>query len=310
MNSLPIKIAFVDFAGNFISEECHLFKRLLPHFNIELSSEPDYLFFSIFGSTHLDPKFDKCVRILCLAENLRPDYTICDYSLSFDHSKDPRNLRLPYYVETCFYTQQSQGKSLIKPIDYDPRSIWSSKTRFCDFIYTSPYPQQRVELFHKLSKYKQVDSGGKFKNNLGFQVDKKLDFQSTCKFTIAFENSSHPGYVTEKLTDAMLANSIPIYWGNPLVSEEFNSRSFINCHEYPDLQSVIQRIIEIDQDNSLYLSILNEPWLHGNELNTYCQPNYLIPFFQQIFTDHRPRSHRPVVKVHSPGWDPKWNVMI
>ena len=33
------------------------------------------------------------------------------------------------------------------------------------------------------------------------------------KFNICFENSSTPGYVTEKIIQSMYVNSIPIYWG-------------------------------------------------------------------------------------------------
>lgn len=33
----------------------------------------------------------------------------------------------------------------------------------------------------------------------------------------------------------MLAGTIPIYWGNPDISREFNSASFINCHDFPTL---------------------------------------------------------------------------
>ena len=42
----------------------------------------------------------------------------------------------------------------------------------------------------------------------------KLKIISNHKFNIAFENSSYPGYVTEKITDAFIANTIPIYWGD------------------------------------------------------------------------------------------------
>ena len=38
--------------------------------------------------------------------------------------------------------------------------------------------------------------------------------------TIAFENSSFPGYTTEKIFEPMLEGSIPIYWGNPRVDED------------------------------------------------------------------------------------------
>ena len=38
------------------------------------------------------------------------------------------------------------------------------------------------------------------------------------------------GYVTEKLTNALLAESTPIYLGNRVVERYFNSSSFIACY--------------------------------------------------------------------------------
>ena len=69
----------------------------------------------------------------------------------------------------------------------------------------------------------------------------------------------HSGYTTEKLVHAMAAHTIPIYWGNPQVSEDFNPKSFINCHDYSSLEAVIERIIEVDQNESLYRHYLEEP---------------------------------------------------
>ena len=44
----------------------------------------------------------------------------------------------------------------------------------------------------------------------------KLKFQHRFRFTIAIENSESPGYATERLMDAFLEGTIPIYWGDPV----------------------------------------------------------------------------------------------
>lgn len=80
--------------------------------------------------------------------------------------------------------------------------------------------------------YKKVDSGGKYKNNIGKPVENKRDFQMTHKFVIAFENTSTRGYTTEKIIGAYAAGAVPIYWGDPDVAMTFNTKSFINCNEY------------------------------------------------------------------------------
>ncbi len=70
-------------------------------------------------------------------------------------------------------------------------------------------------MFRFLNKnYSRVNSGGKTFNNIGGPINDKIKIFSNHNFNIAFENSSYPGYVTEKITDAFIANTIPIYWGD------------------------------------------------------------------------------------------------
>jgi hypothetical protein len=308
---MPIKLAFVDFWPDFDAKNCRVIQEITPHFPVEFSDEPDYLFFSVFGTAHLNPRYDRCIKIIWLCENIRPDFSACDYALSFDYLDDHRNLRMPFYSDMRFYLEKELNRSLVKPSDYDPTHILTSKTRFCNFIYSNWWAKERIAFFDQLSKYKQVDSGGTVKNNLGFKVGDKRSFIGSYKFTIAFENASYPGYVTEKLIDPMLADSIPIYWGSPRVAEEFNPHSFINCHEHANWQSVIERIIRLDQDDSLYLECLREPWFHGNKPTPCCLPGYMIPFFRMVFADTKPRTKRPIVRIPElPGHDPEWKLTI
>jgi hypothetical protein len=88
------------------------------------------------------------------------------------------------------------------------------------------------ELFEALSKYKRVNSGGRWMNNVGGPVADKMTFDRRHKFSIACENSASPGYTTEKLVQAFAAKTIPIYWGDPLVSRVFNTKAFINVNDF------------------------------------------------------------------------------
>lgn len=87
----------------------------------------------------------------------------------------------------------------------------------------------------------------------------KINFLKNYKFTIAFENTKGNGYTTEKLTDAFMACSIPIYWGNPLVTREFNPKAFINCNDFDSFDSVIEYIKLLDNNDELYLEMLSQP---------------------------------------------------
>src|SRR5690606_34891130 len=109
------------------------------------------------------------------------------------------------------------------------RRILSEKEYFCNFIYSnSKANPARDRFFHQLNTYKEVTAPGTHLNNSNLFVGErfaadwmfsKLKFQSQCKFTIAFENTSSPGYTTEKILHAFISNTIPIYWGDPEVTK-------------------------------------------------------------------------------------------
>ncbi len=134
------------------------------------------------------------------------------------------------------------------------------KEGFCSFVYSNYLADtQRKDFFDKLSAYKKVNSGGLYLNNIGGRTDNKLGFEMKHKFSIAFENSTNEGYTTEKLPNALAAQTVPIYWGNPLVGKEFNTKRFINCHDFKDFDAVVERVKEIDSNDELYLSMINQP---------------------------------------------------
>jgi hypothetical protein len=76
------------------------------------------------------------------------------------------------------------------------------------------------------------------------------------KFVIAFENTVMNGYITEKLTNAFLAHSVPIYYGAPDVGHYFNKQSFIDCRDFENIESCAAHVQRVSKDDSLYLSYL------------------------------------------------------
>lgn len=271
-----IKVKFVDLP------KCDLrditLKILQDEFGeIEESEEPDFLFYSVFGYEHL--KYD-CVKICWLGENLQPDFNICDYAVGFSHMKfEDRYCRIPLYYFYLEDYEKARNKHLMAEKEI------LKKDKFCNFIYSNSLASpKREEFYDLLSEYKVVDSGGRFRNNIGGPVADKYEFQKNYKFSIAFENSSTSGYTTEKILQAFSAGTIPIYWGNPKVAKDFNDKAFINCHQYANFNEVIEVIKEIDQDENLFLQYLKEPigtdeQFPEDALKTYRE--FIIQIFSQ-----------------------------
>ena len=68
--------------------------------------------------------------------------------------------------------------------------------------------------------------------------DNKHDLLSRYKFTIAFENTAYPGYVTEKVIDAIVAASVPVYMGAPDIVEELPAEAFIDARAFSSPEAI------------------------------------------------------------------------
>jgi hypothetical protein len=277
---MKLKLAFSDFWVGFKPNYNWFYLFLQKHFKIELSNDPDFLIYSAYGNEHLSYN---CIKIFYTGENIRPDFNYCDYALTFDFLIHPRHLRLPLYA--TIYGMEPFN--LLSNKLNDIEQFLDQKNEFCTMVVSQAKSQKRIEFFHKLSKYKKVHSGGKLLNNVGGPVKNKMEFISNFKFTFAFENTSHPGYVTEKIFEPMFANSVPIYWGSPLIHLDFNTKSFVNHHDYINDEEVIERIIELDNDKYKMADVLKESWFTNNQLNEYCDRERLKLFFETIFSDNK-----------------------
>jgi hypothetical protein len=237
-----------------------LYGILKKYYDVEISDNPDYLFYHESTDDYL--KYD-CVKIFYTGENISPNFNFCDYAVGFDRMEfGDRYYRFPIYLTAVFYREQELQKA--KEIDFSKQLSFtkdelSRKTGFCSFVYSNYRGEEaRKHIFETLSTYKKVDAGGAYLNNVGGPVEDKLTFESQHKFSIAFENSSRSGYTTEKIVGAIMAQTIPIYWGDPEVSKDFNEKRFINCHAYENFDQVLERVKEIDQNDDLYLNMINE----------------------------------------------------
>ena len=118
------------------------------------------------------------------------------------------------------------------------------------------------------------------------------------RFAIVFENNAVRGYVTEKITNALLADTIPIYWGAPDIAKYVNLDRIVHCGELEgspglkefrtlprpkniqDAESIIQTqgrqilhdafqsciddVIELENNPEKYLWKLSQPILPGD----------------------------------------------
>ena len=150
------------------------------------------------------------------------------------------------------------------------RQIRNTPSKFCAFCVGNGRIGTRNNFMINLSNtYKKVDSCGGFMNNIGYTAPQGdipyWNFLSQYKFNICFENTKQENYITEKLFNAYMGGSIPIYWGTSQVLEWFNPKAFLYLeNDTPeDVEKLFEQIKILDNDNELYMKMLNEPLLIG-----------------------------------------------
>ncbi len=274
-------VNYSDFWPGFDVEDNYFSRLLRRRFEVEVSPRPELLIYATFG--HRFTRFS-CSRIFYTGEARPPRFQECDFAFSFDHMPyEDRQYRLPLYALGAI-------ESLEGDPPQDPHRILDQKKHFCAFLYSNHRCDQRNQLFRMLSSYRPVRAGGKLFNNVGGRVEDKLEFYRECKFVISFENVSYRGYTTEKLTDALLAESLPIYWGNDWVGRDFNTRRFINFHDFSSMEDLVQHVIDVDSDDSKYMDYLQQPCYPQGHAPQANHPDRILNAIEEVLA----RTQRPI----------------
>ena len=213
------------------------------------------------------------IRVFVGAEAEFPNFNVFDFSIGFDELDfHGRHIRIhpSYLFEDVFppgwvtaMATMSGGKGF-------------HERRFCDFIYSNKRAHpMRDNLFLELSKVKPVDALGRHNPRrkvlkssilprtpapLSALMEEKVHVQMGYRFSIVAENARYLGYTSEKILSSLLAGQVPIYWGNPHIAQDFNSRRIIRVEDFSNLRSLQDYVREIDGDEEAWEKIVSEPW--------------------------------------------------
>ncbi|XP_053498464.1 4-galactosyl-N-acetylglucosaminide 3-alpha-L-fucosyltransferase 9-like [Ictalurus furcatus] len=112
---------------------------------------------------------------------------------------------------------------------------------------------RRVKYFNELSKHINIWAYGRHFNRY-FSDDDYVATMSSCKFYLAFENSDHKDYFTEKLFNPMKFGTVPVVLGPPRENyEEFiPAESFIHVDDFKSPQELAEHLTLLDQNQEAY----------------------------------------------------------
>ena len=248
-----IYVQYMDFWPAFELERFDVHRILKEKYEVIISENPDYVIFGEFGGENndIENRFD-CVKLFLSIENRYPNMDITDYAIGI-HYLDfgDRYFRKPTETHQLSAIYSVYNVTKVKGIDI-------KKKKFCAWVVSNGSGEVRNKFYDRLSEYKVVDSGGSFRNNVGGPVDDKLGFLANYKFSICFENSKTEGYISEKLSDAFEAGTIPIYYGDDSVLKLLNNRAYIHVRDENEFDEKIELIKKIDQNDTLYEEVIRE----------------------------------------------------
>lgn len=165
-----------------------------------------------------------------------------DLVMSHERSAD---VWMPY-LPTGAYWQSARARTLPRQSELAPVVLFQSAT----------VDGNRNAFAFELMKAIRVDSYGKLFHNrdlqgpdLGRQT--KLDVIGRYPFCCAFENATTPDYVTEKVFDALLAGTIPIYRGTRDVAEFVPPGSYIDASDFASPAALADHLRRVLADEAL-----------------------------------------------------------
>ena len=240
-----------------------------------VKNNPDYLIYNVFGNEDIKSKYNNAVKIAIYTENFMPDFNLADYAIGHYHINYlDRYFKYNVFFWTNFNDIDKKRKDILKsPI----------RKKFCGAVISNCEKNFRLNFIERLNNYKKIDMGGKCQNNVNGRVKNKIEFLSNYKFSIAIENSDGDGYLSEKIVDSFLAGTIPIYYGDYLLDEFINPKSFILIKGEKDIERKIEYIKQIDEDDNLYKAIIREKPIIDDNFANKIDRTEIKSFLKHIF---------------------------
>jgi len=282
-----LKINFVDFWPDFQKKDNYFFHLLSQKYLVRIEeNDPDIVFGSYGFSQEKEIhrySSHRCLKVYYTGESDGPRSFPYDVNITQMRNLDSQfHIRLPLWAFFCSWFNEtpivhSRDPSVLCPINnlvnpsVDFEMIYHQKKKFCSFLYADE-TYERNFWFDQLSRISFVEASGNARNNTGYKIPgrgdqfHKLSYMSEFFFSLAIENKSANGYLTEKMLHPLTVFSIPIYWGDPQVINDFNPKCFIDARGMSH-EKVLEEIIELTKDKRRYIEKMSAPRIDLKKLD-------------------------------------------
>lgn len=180
-------------------------------------------------------------------------------------------LFLLYYGFSCL-------KPLSVPLSVEPRLVATlcvpfSQRKDCLTIISNTTASYRKSFVEKLMKHIKVDNYGKLFHNADSAISKSCWYDPRMrqligqyKCVLAMENESIAGYHSEKIMHGFLSQTVPIYWGDPLITKVFCPESFVEVLQGKE-DVALRKIVRLCNDEEYWKRHVQaqvlQPYMYG-----------------------------------------------
>jgi hypothetical protein len=121
------------------------------------------------------------------------------------------------------------------------------KSKTCSLIASSKRSQTGHVLRHDIADW--VRETGQDVDLMGggyAPFEEKSDGLAPYRYSLVIENVRERNYFTEKLMDALLCQTVPIYWGCPNIEDFIDTSGMIICETADDIRRAVNTMSEAD----------------------------------------------------------------
>ncbi|XP_078007940.1 LOW QUALITY PROTEIN: 3-galactosyl-N-acetylglucosaminide 4-alpha-L-fucosyltransferase FUT3-like [Phascolarctos cinereus] len=166
------------------------------------------------------------------------------------------NLTMTYHSDSDIFTPYGWLKPRQEPKNISFTRPPYPKTKLVAWVVSNwKEDSTRVIYFRKLQPYLSVDVYGK--HHMPLPTKTQQSVLSKYKFYLAFENSVHKDYITEKLWhNALAAWAVPIVYGPPKYNYELflPSDAFIHVSDFKSPKELAIYLMKMNKDEKRYLA--------------------------------------------------------
>ncbi|GHG98919.1 glycosyltransferase family 10 domain-containing protein [Pseudodonghicola xiamenensis] len=120
------------------------------------------------------------------------------------------------------------------------RDLPLDKTAMCSLIASAKRDSEGHKLRHAMVDWSRVSGQDVTVLGRGYTpFEAKAEGLAPYRYSIVIENVQETNYFSEKLMDAVLCNTVPIYWGCPNLDRFMNPEGIIQCQTEADLRAAV-----------------------------------------------------------------------